>query len=121
MVDKFYNLIQVFEERYGTLGLLAILKMDEVIDKWSLIVSPGDTTRISTEQERDSAFDFVYQWIESNLTKEEAESIARIGLLTDASHIVRELKQLKSESEGMLILNDRRINGNHVHEAFVLK
>jgi len=118
MVEKLKNLIPKIETEFGELGLFAMLKMDEIVDKWSLLFAAHWVTD-TDEEKRDRIFEKIYQLLEEVLTEEEGASVARIGLMPTDTHIVEELKRLNAE--GSTTLNNMKINGNTVHEGIILK
>ena len=113
MVEKFQTILQSIERQKGSVTLLALLKMDEVIDKWTVIFcAPW-----ATESDRSGSFEFIKQQIIDALTSEEIEEVARIGIFSKTDHLIQELLQYQSGTE----LKDKSINGNYVYLAQIIK
>ncbi len=120
MVKKLKKIIEVIEKEFGTLSLFAILKMDEIVDKWSVIVA-ADWISESTEPKRNALFKTIFDQMNKVLNEEENASISRLGLFGTENHIVQELKKLKLGEDGTVRIKDEKVNGNMVHEGIILK
>src|SRR3989344_6989601 len=113
MVDKLKTILEEMKSANKPVWLFAILKMDELVNKWSVVMS---APWITTEKERVNEFNYVLGLIKSHLNDQELASIARLALLPREDHLVRELlrKQPDEKIEG-------QINGNLVHEGLVIE
>lgn len=112
MVDKFNNILQIIEVGKGAVTLFVILKMDEYTDKWTVIISAPWTDN-SPE-----IFNYLFGIVKSNLTPEEAATIARIGIFNRDEHIVELFLNYQTGSK---ITEDTKLNGNLIHEAYIIK
>lgn len=113
MVEKFQTILQRIENQRGPVTLLALLKMDEVVDKWTVVFcAPW-----ATDNNRADSFEAIRQEIINALTPEEIEEVARIGIFPQTDHLIQELLQYQSGTE----LKDKKINGNYVHLARIIK
>jgi|WetSurMetagenome_2_1015567.scaffolds.fasta_scaffold508731_2 hypothetical protein len=96
----------------NNVSLFAILKMDDLIDKWSIIVS---ATWFTTENIR-KIFDDFLVLLQNNLTNEELNTIARLNIMTIDEHLISELLNYKTGTD---IVN-QKINGNQIYEGYII-
>lgn len=113
MVDKLQDILRKIVDKRGQVSLFAILKMDDLIDKWTVVLSAP----WATENSRKEDFEFIKNLITETLSEEERASIARIGIFSKEEQIIRSLSQYKA---GSFIADSVKINGNVVHEAHIL-
>ncbi|MCX6706040.1 MAG: hypothetical protein NTV24_02955 [Candidatus Woesebacteria bacterium] len=113
MVDKFKKILSRIIEEKGTVTVFAVLKMDEFVDKWTVIFSAPWS--IPTTLETD--FEYIRKLLREELTEEERSLIARIGIFPKDEHLINLILQLKSETT---ITEDTKLNGNVIHEGYVL-
>lgn len=113
MVEKFKLILKEIEKQKGIVRLFVVLKMDEITDKWTVILSAPWIN----EGNLGENFIFLRNLMLNNFNKEEMATIARLGVLTKEEHIVEELLKYQA---GSVISQDEKINGNIVHEAFIL-
>lgn len=113
MVEKFKQILEELKVQKGELSLFAVLKMDEFTDKWTIIVSAPWIT-LSTKNE---IFALLRKLLIKKFTSEEMATIARLGIFPKDVHIVEELLKYK---EGAIINGSEKVNGNIVHEAYIL-
>lgn len=116
MVEKFKKILEDFKEK-GGVSLFAILKMDDLTDKWSVLVC---ASWIDSDEKRREAFILIRELIKKYMTNEEASNIARIGVMARDQHIVQELLENKA-GEYIGGNGSVKINGNVVHEAYILE
>ena len=112
MVDKFKLIISEIESQKGNFTLFAIMRMDNFIDKWSVLISAD---WINDENNSD-IFNLVALTLREKLSEQENNSIARIGIFPVEDHITQLFLKYK---EGHL--EDEKVNGFKVHEAFILR
>jgi len=113
MVEKFRQILEEIKKQKGDVYLFAILKMDEFTDKWSVILS---APWINNNNVREN-FVFLREIMIRNFSNEEMASIATLGVFTKDEHIIEELLKYK---EGTMINEQVKINGNIIHEAYIL-
>lgn len=113
MVDKFKKLMDEIIATKGHVTLFAVVKMDDLTDKWSIMLAAP----WADEAHRKEAFNFVFRLLPKHFNDEERNLIARIGIFDKSEHIIELLLQYK---KGAVIENER-INGNVVHHAYVLE
>lgn len=114
MVEKFTSILDNFRAK-GPITLFAIIKMDDLTDKWSvLICAPW----ISDEESKDRTFNEIRELIKKTLTPEEASSVARIVIGSRDEHLIQELLEQKP---GAYIDGPLKVNGNLIHEAHILE
>lgn len=113
MVEKFKHILEQLKSSKGNVTLFAILKMDELTDKWTVIVSAVWINE-STKKE---IFALVRDLMIEQFTPEEMATIARLGIFSTNEHIVQELLKYK---EGAIIDEDEKVNGSIVHNAYIL-
>lgn len=113
MVEKFREILRKIVEKKGQVTLFAILKMDDLIDRWTVVLSAP----WSTEDTRKEDFELIKTLIIEILNEEERATVARIGIFQKEEQIIRALSQYK---QGSLITDTVKINGSVVHEAYIL-
>jgi len=112
MVDKFKTILNNLEAK-GPITLLALLKMDDILDKWIVVFcAPW-----STEQNMAETFEFIRKEILKTLDAQEVSEIARIAIYGRSEHLIEELLKYQSGVE----LKDQKINGNLVHSANIIR
>lgn len=113
MVEKFKKILDKIISGHGAVTLFAVVKMDDLTDKWSIILSApwsdGDKSQ--------SAFDAVLALLLENFDAEERNSIARIGIYDQSEHLIQELLRFKKDT----VLENQKINGNLVHFGYILE
>lgn len=112
MVEKFKKISDIIVKEKGQVYLFAILKMDEYIDKWTVILS----AEWASSEHRTEIFNYLRELILKELDREEVSRIARIGLFSKDTHLVRELSKYEKD---YLISDTIKINGNIVHEGYI--
>ena len=95
--------------------LFALLKMDDVTDRWTIIYA--DDTATLTEEHRKEIFDNLLAKSKEILTPEELSSIARIAIFTKNDHLVSSLLRYQSGAK----IQTEKVNGNFVHEGYIIK
>jgi len=113
MVDKLKEILKTMKLEGNPVWLFAFLKMDEIVDKWSLIISAPWVN----EENREEKFKYIINLLKSNLNEEELSSIARIVVLSKDSYLSQELLKKKSGD----LIKDEKINGNIVHDGQVIE
>lgn len=122
MVNDLINVIAVIEAEYGPLSLFAILKMDDVADRWSLAVAAQWIDDLKSETKRDAIFDRIFDQIATELTQTDAESIVRIGLLSLNSHLGQGLVEYTNKIQDDFVeIRDKQINGNTIHHGIIFR
>lgn len=94
--------------------LLAVLKMDELVDRWSIIVSIDQMT---TETRRTTFSTFI-KALQDNLSSEELDEIARIAFYTPDEHLMQLF--FEKFTAGQHIKEDAKVNGNVIHEGYII-
>ncbi len=111
-IRKFKEILVDLEKR-GTVFLLAILKMDDATDKWTVVLS-AEWLKTTTQLE---AFSIIRSKLLDKLNEQERSTIARIGIFTEDDHLVEMMVDKHRADE--YIDNVEKINGNLVHEGYV--
>jgi len=96
-------------------NLFAVLKMDELIDKWSVLLAADWVT----DEIRKQTFSSLANILIEKLSEEEINEIARVGVLGTSHHLVELF--LDKFQTGQYIDEDARINGNTIHEGYIIK
>jgi len=114
--DNYAKVLEEFRELNNNqpIFVFAILKMDELVDKWSILVSVDWIN----QDNRKIVFDTLIKSLQSHLTKEEMSEIARIAFYTPDEHLMILFRD-KFET-GQYIKEDARVNGNVIHEGHIL-
>jgi len=104
---------QITSER-SDVSLFALLKMDELTEKWTVVLSApwiNDATR-------DEAFYRVRDLLLANLSRDELQTIARIGIFEEKEHLIELLIERYRTDD--YIASDEKVNGNLIHEGYIL-
>lgn len=119
MVESFQQqlteILQLLETKFGNVVLFAVFKMDEITDKWSILVG----SEWVNETTRKEAFSYLIDCMKENLNEEERFSIARIGIMNSQDHLVQLM--LDTFKTGESVVDDCKVNGNIIHEGIILK
>ncbi len=113
MVEKFKAILNSIEKERGDVAIFALLKMDEFIDKWTVVISAS----WATDDNRSEVFEMIRKKIIEILMPPEVNEIARIAIFPIDEHLIQELLQFKSDT----VIENRKINGNDVHSAYIIK
>ena len=113
MVDKFNRILNQIIEEKGNITIFALLKMDEFVDKWTIVFSAPWSTASTTSAD----FDYIRALVLQELNEEERATIARIGIFQANEQLIQLLLQLKT---GTVISEDTKLNGNVLHEGYIL-
>jgi hypothetical protein len=113
MVDKLKQVVEALNCRRNDVCLFAVLKMDDLIDKWSVVASGpwADDSR-----QRRAVFDEILSIMNEKMGEQELDSFARIGVLPLNDHLIQELMKFKKDT----VIEDQKINGNFVYKGYVL-
>ena len=105
------------KESRGAVSVFAIIKMDEITDKWSVVFSaPWIDKENKTE-----VFNYLRGLLLEHLSAEEIPTIARLGLFLNNEHLIQLiLKSVKVEN-GEVNLKDTALNGYKIHEAYIFE
>ncbi len=114
--DNYKKVLAQFRDRNEKkpIYLFAILKMDELVDKWSIIISID----WMNNENRQDIFSTAISALQDQLSAEELNEVARISFYAPDEHLM-ELFFDKFE-EGQHIKEDAKVNGNVVHEGYIL-
>jgi hypothetical protein len=113
MVDKFKTILHNIESSKGSIALFALIKMDDFINKWTVVFSAA----WSNPENRTETFNMIREEITKIVTPEELEEIARLAIYYRGEHIVEELLKYQSGA----VLENQKVNGNMVHYADIVK
>ncbi|TSC85128.1 MAG: hypothetical protein G01um101416_1037 [Microgenomates group bacterium Gr01-1014_16] len=114
MVEKFKKILGTIVKEKGKITLFAILKMDDLTDRWTVIFSAPWVAESTLKDN----FAYLRDLITKEFASDEVNLISRLGIFTKDEHIVQSLLVYKSGSE---IKEDVKINGNIIHEGYVLE
>jgi hypothetical protein len=113
MVEKIKAILDSLRVSGRPVWLAALLKMDDLVDRWALIIS---APWINPEN-RDTEFRTILALLQQKLTREELVSIVRFGLFDRDNHLVEQLVNRPVNSR----IQEEQINGNIVHEGIILE
>jgi hypothetical protein len=113
MVEKFKTILVKMIGEKGNVTFFGIMKMDDLVDKWSVILcAPW-----ATESNHDETFRYVLDLIKNNLEPTELNSVARISIFSKEEHLIQLLLQFKKDA----VVENQKINGNIIHQAYILE
>lgn len=113
MVETLQKILGDLKKANKPVWLFAALKMDEMIDRWSIIVAAPWIN----SQNRNVAFKEIVDLIVSSLESTDVALIARMSLLNRDDHLVQELLKRKTGD----ILKDEKVNGNLIHSGVIIE
>ena len=105
--------MDILKAKNKPVWLFACLKMDEFIDKWSLIISAPWIN----ESNKDAEFEGILNVVKQTLNSEQLSLIARIVLLDKDDHLIQELLKKNSGDE----IREEKVNGNIIHSGFIVE
>lgn len=116
ILENYKKVLNDFIKKNGNrdVAFFAVLKMDELVDKWSILVS-ADWINGGNDK---AAFSSLIGILQKNLGTEELSEIARIVFYPSNEHLVNLF--FDKFSEGQVIREDARVNGNIIHEGYIL-
>ena len=118
MVDKFKNLLQRIKTEKGSVTVFAIIKMDEITDKWSVVFSASWVTDGNLTE----TFNYLRQLLIETLNSEEVTTIARLSVFSNTEHLIELiLGSVINVTNGDVILKDTTLNGYKIHEAHIFE
>lgn len=113
-LDKLKAVLEALAESRGAVSMFVALKMDDLTDKWAIIVSAPWTESVGFED----IFNQVRDLLIRELDDQEMSTVARIGAYSLNSPFTRQvLERYKSDDE---IKEDTQINGNLVHTGYII-
>jgi len=116
MLEKFRTIFNSLSVKgRNPVALFAIMKMDDLEDKWTVIYA--DESSSSSEQEKNLIFSFILNEMKKILSAEELNQIARISVFTTKEHLVRSLLSFQTGAR----ISNQKVNGNFVHEGYIIK
>lgn len=113
MVDKFREILLKIKADKGEVYLFGLLKMDELVEKWTVLLSAP----WSTEATKKEDFEYIRNLIKNTLSSEEFSNVARLGILSKDAHLIQLLLRYQPDTE---IANETKLNGNVVHQGYIL-
>lgn len=108
------EVLKQISENRSEVSLFALLKMDELTEKWTVVLS-APWINNST---RDETFYQIRDLLLKVLSKDELQTIARIGLYETGEHLIELL--IDRYNDGDYIASDEKVNGNLIHEGYIL-
>ena|SRR5258708_27528703 len=113
MVDKFNKLLAKIklDESKKVITLFAIAKMDDITDRWTVILCAPWASGQKT-------FEYMRKLIVDELSSEELSSIARLSVFDKNTSLVQGLLKYAT---GTSIDEETKINGNIIYSAHILE
>lgn len=111
MVEELNPLVEQIKSNDQIL-LFALLKMDEMTDRWTVIVS-GDG--LESIEDRKPLFEYMVKTLSEHQETLKKHDVARIGIFPLNSHLIEDLRK---HPEGGKIENEKA-NGNFIHKGHI--
>lgn len=111
-IQKFKEILTELKKD-STVFLLAILKMDDITDRWTVVLSESS----HDSKTQIDAFSKVRSLLLSKLDEQERSTIARIGVFNKNDHFVDVMVNKYRAND--YIDTDEKLNGNLIHEGYV--
>ena len=113
MVEKFQTILTELVHRHGPVYLFGIMQMDELADKWTIVLSAPWVTAVNYQ----IVFEEIRKLLVGQLTNEELSSIARLGIWMPTDHFIELLLKYQAGTE----INNQKINGNMVYKGYIIE
>lgn len=118
ITKKFQQIYSSLKQEKGDFYVFMILKVDEYIDKWSIVVSAPWITKANQGE----SFNLIVGKIKENLTIEESSTIARLGIFQPDEHFIKLVNEsISVDTNTPVKLAGTKLNGYFVHEAYVFE
>lgn len=119
MVDKFLKIIREIKDVKGDVELFAILKMDNITDKWSVICAANWIN----ETNRREQFSFILNIMDKFLSIEEKTSIARVGLMPMDNYFTESFMSAFNITEAVrpVYVKSTQVNGSYIEEGYIFE
>ncbi|MBN1584925.1 hypothetical protein JW899_00995 [Candidatus Uhrbacteria bacterium] len=114
MVKGFEEVVRKLSGKHSELCLFAVLKMDDLVDKWSVIISG---TWSDDKMKRKEIFDDAVSLMTDEFDESELGSIARVGIFSQNEHLITLLSKYKKGTS----FDNEKINGNQIFEGYILE
>jgi hypothetical protein len=116
VLENYKKALKSFVEKNNNqrVMLFAVLKMDEHVDKWSVLLSVDWIT----DDNRQSVFSGFITALQDNLSTDELDEVARIVFYSPDEHLVNLF--FEKFKEGQYIKEDAKLNGNVIHEGYII-
>lgn len=115
MLDKFRSILNNLRQR-GSINLFAVLKMDDLTDKWSIFICAPWII----EENRRQIFSNVVAMLRETMEPTELPTIARVVLANRDDHLIQELLEFRSETH-LGGEESIKVNGNMIHDGWILE
>lgn len=113
MVEKFESILQKILQEKKEITFFGIMKMEELSDKWSVIISAS----WAKAEDRATIFEYIKKLLDETFTLEERSNIAKIGIFDKDEPLIQYFLQLNGAK---MWLKDSTINGIRIREAYIL-
>ena len=118
IIRKFQLIYTDLKREKGSFYVFMILKMDEFVNKWSIVVSAPWITKGNQNEN----FTYLVDKIKETLTLEESSTIARLGIFQPDEHLIRLINQsIRVDSGTPVRLENTKLNGYLIHEAYIFE
>jgi hypothetical protein len=112
MVEEDFRALTDALKGNNKVSFFAILKMDELTDKWSLLFSGP---RLLDTEKKKKLFEEIVPLIRTD-GRFERRDVARVGIFPLTNHLVKVLREHQTGAN----LRNERANGNFIHEGYIL-
>ena len=113
MLEKMSKICEIYQDGNDNVRLFAVLKMDDLVDKWSVIIA---TDKNQTQDERREEYAKISKLLTEKLEASEIRDIARIGFFDMSTHLIEESSKYQAGSK----IEKTKVNGNFVYEGYIL-
>lgn len=115
MIEKFNKILESMNAK-GMIPvvLFAILKMDDLEDKWTVIYA--DDSSVLDESGKNLIFTKLLNEIKKEFTNSDLEQIARIAIFQTSDYLIQALLDYKTGQK----ISNKKVNGNFIHEGYII-
>lgn len=117
MVDKLKKILKEIKSNKGAVTVFAILKMDELTEKWSVVFSAPWVS----ESNLTDTFNYLRGLLLKELDSEEVLTIARLSVYVNGEHLIQLITGAVSITDGDFVLKNSQLNGYEIHEAHIFE
>jgi hypothetical protein len=116
MIEKFKTILNELNAKGQIpVAVFAFLKMDDVEDRWTIVFA--DESASLTDEEKNTRFNRLLIEIRKFLDPNELSQIARVAVFSINEHLIQSLLHYQT---GAKLVNEK-VNGNFVHEGYIIK
>lgn len=117
MVEKFKKILLEVKKNRGPVNVFAIIKMDGITDKWSVVFSAPWVEQSNASE----VFNYLRELLLTHLSTEEMATVFRLSILSNSDHLIQLILKSVGVVNGEINLKETTLNGYKIHEAYIFE